>query len=135
MLKKWKQEVVNAGVQFGAAVHDTWFKAGMIIGVIIQAGAVPAFATGSGTLPWDGPIQTLTSNLTGPVATGISVVAFLAAGAALVFGEELGGIAKKALYVVLGISMIVFGNNFFFNDTATTEIYTMAPGRFPPCGW
>ncbi|OCX67835.1 conjugal transfer protein TrbC, partial [Acidithiobacillus thiooxidans] len=66
----------------------------------------------SGTLPWDGPIQTLTSNLTGPVATGISVVAFLAAGAALVFGEELGGIAKKALYVVLGISMIVFGNNF-----------------------
>ena len=112
MLKKWKQEVVNAGVQFGAAVHDAWFRAGMVIGVILQAGAVPAFATGSGTLPWDGPIQTLTSNLTGPVATGISVVAFLAAGAALVFGEELGGIAKKALYVVLGISMIVFGNNF-----------------------
>jgi len=107
-----KQQAVKFGVKFGTATRDAWFKAGMIIGVIIQAGAVPAFATGSGTLPWDGPIQTLTSNLTGPVATGISVVAFLAAGAALVFGEELGGIAKKALYVVLGISMIVFGNNF-----------------------
>ncbi|BDB13997.1 TrbC/VirB2 family protein [Acidithiobacillus ferrooxidans] len=107
-----KQQAVKFGVKLSTATRDAWFKAGMIIGVIIQAGAVPAFATGSGTLPWDGPIQTLTSNLTGPVATGISVVAFLAAGAALVFGEELGGIAKKALYVVLGISMIVFGNNF-----------------------
>ena len=112
MLKKWKQEMVNAGMKFGTATRDAWFKAGMVIGVIIQAGAVPAFASGSGTLPWDGPIQTLTNNLTGPVATAISIVAFLAAGAALVFGEELGGIAKKALYVVLGISMIVFGAQF-----------------------
>lgn len=66
----------------------------------------------SASLPWDTPIKTLQNNLTGPVATGISVVAFLAAGAALVFGEELGGIAKKALYIVLGIAMIVFGNSF-----------------------
>lgn len=67
---------------------------------------------GGASLPWDTPIQTLQNNLTGPVATAISVVAFLAAGAALVFGEELGGIAKKALYIVLGIAMIVFGNSF-----------------------
>ena len=71
-----------------------------------------AEASTSGGLPWDGPIQTLQNDLTGPVATGISVVAFLAAGAALVFGEELGGIAKKALYVVLGVAMIVMGNRF-----------------------
>lgn len=74
--------------------------------------AVHAEASTSGGLPWDGPIQTLQNDLTGPVATGISVVAFLAAGAALVFGEELGGIAKKALYVVLGVAMIVMGNQF-----------------------
>ncbi len=71
-----------------------------------------AEASTSGGLPWDGPIQTLQNDLTGPVATGISVIAFLAAGAALVFGEELGGIAKKALYVVLGVAMIVMGNKF-----------------------
>ena len=71
-----------------------------------------AEASTSGGLPWDGPIQTLQNDLTGPVATGISVVAFLAAGSALVFGEELGGIAKKALYVVLGVAMIVMGNKF-----------------------
>jgi type IV secretion system protein TrbC len=71
-----------------------------------------ACATTTGGLPWDTPIQTLQNDLTGPVATGISVIAFLAAGAALVFGEELGGIAKKALFVVLGVAMIVLGNNF-----------------------
>ena len=74
--------------------------------------ATHAEASTSGGLPWDGPIQTLQNDLTGPVATAISVVAFLAAGAALVFGEELGGIAKKALYVVLGVAMIVMGNRF-----------------------
>lgn len=78
---------------------------------IIASTAGNALAS-SASLPWDTPIQTLQNNLTGPVATGISVVAFLAAGAALVFGEELGGIAKKALYIVLGIAMIVFGNSF-----------------------
>ena len=71
-----------------------------------------AASASTASLPWDTPIQTLQNNLTGPVATGISVVAFLAAGAALVFGEELGGIAKKALYIVLGCAMIVFGNSF-----------------------
>ena len=81
------------------------------------AGAVYALTTidalaATGGLPWDTPIATLQNDLTGPVATGVSVVAFLAAGAALVFGEELGGIAKKALFVVLGVAMIVFGNAF-----------------------
>lgn len=78
--------------------------------VAIHAGAV--LAATNGGLPWDGPVQALQNDLTGPIATGISVVAFLAAGAALVFGEELGGIAKKALFVVMGVAMIVLGNGF-----------------------
>jgi type IV secretory pathway VirB2 component (pilin) len=69
-------------------------------------------ASTTGGLPWDNAIQTLQDDLTGPVATAISVIAFLAAGAALVFGEELGGIAKKGLYVVLGVAFIVLGNKF-----------------------
>lgn len=63
-------------------------------------------------LPWDTSIGLLQYDLTGPVATGISVIAFLGAGASLVFGEELGGIAKKALYVVMGVAFIVLGNKF-----------------------
>ncbi|SCC93509.1 Conjugal transfer protein TrbC [Thiomonas sp. X19] len=83
-----------------------------LVAAVFLATSAEAMASTSGGLPWDTPIQTLQNDLTGPVATGISVIAFLAAGAALVFGEELGGIAKKALYVVLGVAMIVMGNKF-----------------------
>lgn len=77
------------------------------------AGAGQALASTSGGLPWDGPVQTLQNDLTGPIATGISVVALLGAGAALAFGgDELGGVAKKLLYLVLAIAIIVLGNNF-----------------------
>lgn len=81
---------------------------------IVGAAALAAPAAFAGTgLPWDSAITTLKNNLTGPVATAISVVAFLAAGAALVFGgDELGNIAKRLLYVVLGVAIIVLGNNF-----------------------
>lgn len=85
--------------------------------IAMASAAMATFTTeamANGTaLPWDTPIQTLQNNLTGPVATAISVVAFLAAGAALVFGaEDLGGIAKKLLMIVLAVSLIVFGNSF-----------------------
>lgn len=95
----------------------TWMNlnkrlAGVAAGLIAWAYAGAALAATSGGLPWDSPVQTLQADLTGPIATGISVVAFLAAGAALVFGEELGGIAKKALFVVMGVAMIVLGNSF-----------------------
>ncbi|MHB8347394.1 MAG: TrbC/VirB2 family type IV secretion system protein [Acidiferrobacterales bacterium] len=90
--------------------RNKWRVTGIGILVLMHASAVLAATTGG--LPWDGPVQTLQNDLTGPIATGISVVAFLAAGAALVFGEELGGIAKKALFVVMGVAMIVLGNGF-----------------------
>ena len=62
-----------------------------------MAALVSQVAHAGPALPWDGPITTVVNNLTGPVATGISTVAFLAAGAALIFGgDDLGGIAGMA---------------------------------------
>jgi type IV secretion system protein VirB2 len=92
--------------------HAQAARRATLASTVFVATMADAFATTTGTLPWDGAITTLTNDLTGPVATGISVIAFLAAGAALVFGEELGGIAKKALYVVLGVAFITLGNSF-----------------------
>jgi type IV secretion system protein TrbC len=69
-------------------------------------------ASTSGGLPWDSALTTLQNDLTGPVATAISVIAFLGAGAALAFGEELTGLVKKLLVIVLAISLIVMGNRF-----------------------
>ena len=56
-----------------------------------MAALVSQVAHAGPALPWDGPITTVVNNLTGPVATGI---------------------AKKLLYVVLGVALIVFGANF-----------------------
>jgi type IV secretory pathway VirB2 component (pilin) len=68
---------------------------------------------GGASLPWDGPLETLRNNLTGPFAASISVIAFVAAGAALIFGgEDMSAIAKRILYIVLGVCVVVFGLQF-----------------------
>jgi len=72
----------------------------------------PALASTGGGLPWDSPLQTLQNDLTGPVATSISVLALFAAGGALVFGEELGIFVRRALMLVIAIAFLVLGANF-----------------------
>ena len=71
-----------------------------------------ALASTGGGLPWDTPLQTLQNDLTGPVATTVSVLALFAAGAALVFGEELGPFVRRALLLVVAIAFLVLGTNF-----------------------
>lgn len=71
-----------------------------------------AFASGA-SLPWDTPLTTLRNNLTGPFAAGVSTIAFVAAGATLIFGgEDMSSIAKRILYIVLGVCVVVFGLQF-----------------------
>lgn len=97
-------------MKLGSLIKNKVSRTATAVGAFFVGSSANASTTSS--LPWDGPLTTLQNSLTGPVATAISVIAFLAAGAALVFGEELGGIAKKALYVVLGVSFMVMGNKF-----------------------
>jgi type IV secretion system protein VirB2 len=90
-------------------LHNMKSKAGL---VLLSLLASPAFAGGA-SLPWDGPLETLRNNLTGPFAASISVIAFVAAGAALIFGgEDMSAIAKRILYIVLGVCVVVFGLQF-----------------------
>ena len=72
----------------------------------------PAMASTNGGLPWDSPLQTLQNDLTGPVATAVSVLALFAAGAALVFGEELSLFVRRALLLVIAIAFLVLGSSF-----------------------
>jgi len=72
----------------------------------------PVLASTGGGLPWDTPLQTLQNDLTGPVATAVSVLALFAAGAALVFGEELGLFVRRALLLVIAIAFLVLGSSF-----------------------
>ena len=80
----------------------------------VAVGAVlvllPDLALAGGTgLPWEQPLQTLQRSLTGPVAMVIALLALAAAGAALVFGGEMGDFTRRILMAVLGISVLLLG--------------------------
>ncbi|MGC9217496.1 TrbC/VirB2 family protein, partial [Acidithiobacillus sp.] len=67
---------------------------------------------GGGGMPWDGPLQTITDSLTGPVAMAIAIGAFFVAGAILVFGEDMSAFVRRLLMVVIAVCLLVFGNKF-----------------------
>lgn len=73
----------------------------------------PASAsTGGSGLPWEGPLSTIQSSLTGPVATAIAVIALFAAGAALVFGDEMSNFVKRVLIGVMALALLIAGSHF-----------------------
>ena len=75
--------------------------------------ALPAqAATGGGNLPWEGPLSTIQQSLTGPVATAIAVIALFAAGAALVFGDEMSNFVKRVLIGVMALALLIAGSHF-----------------------
>jgi type IV secretion system protein VirB2 len=83
----------------------------ILAGYLASASAALASTT-SGGLPWDAPLQTLAADLTGPVATSISLIALFVAGAILVFGEDLSHFARRALVMVIAIAFLVLGAKF-----------------------
>ena len=72
-----------------------------------QPHAAQAAAAGGGSLPWDTPLTTLKNDITGPVAFTISLLAMVAAGAALVFGGEIHEFVRRIIMLVLVASFIV----------------------------
>lgn len=93
-------------------------KARLVAATVAVSGAYMSCATRalasttSGGLPWDAPLQTLAADLTGPVATSISLIALFVAGAILVFGEDLSHFARRALVMVIAIAFLVLGAKF-----------------------
>ena len=76
--------------------------------------ALPAQAAtgGGGNLPWEGPLSTIQQSLTGPVSTAIAVIALFAAGAALVFGDEMSNFVKRVLIGVMALALLIAGSHF-----------------------
>ena len=67
----------------------------------------PAFASSSGSLPWEGPLQAIQESLTGPVASSIALAAVAVAGAMLIFGGELNDFARRMAYIVLVLGVLL----------------------------
>lgn len=57
-----------------------------------------------GGLPWETPLQNLLASLTGPVAQVLGTAAIVFVGLGLAFSEG-GGIMRRALWVVFGLSI------------------------------
>ena len=85
-------------------------RLGFQLGVLFALGTTGAFASETGTnLPWEGPLTTLVTSLTGPVAYAISVIAIVALGATLAFaGGEMGETMKRLLHVGIAVCCVVF---------------------------
>ena len=83
----------------------------LTFGLVATLSAVAGLAmAGGGGLPWEGPLQMIQQSLSGPVAGGVALIALVVAGSALIFGEDMGGFAKKMIGVVMAGAVLVLGN-------------------------
>ncbi|WP_306150246.1 MULTISPECIES: TrbC/VirB2 family protein [unclassified Roseibium] len=82
----------------------------MIFLALVGAGLLliePAFASGGGSLPWEGPLQQIQASINGPVAGAVGMIAVAVAGAMLIFGGELNDFARRLAYVVLVLGVLL----------------------------
>ena len=71
---------------------------------------VAAHAQGAGGSPWENAVNALKTSFTGPIATGLSLVAIVIGGLMFAYGE---GQSKKAMAgIVFGIGMAIGAVNF-----------------------
>jgi type IV secretion system protein TrbC len=71
--------------------------------------AVPAFAQ-AGASPWENAVNALKTSFTGPIATGLSLVAIVVGGLMFAYGE---GQSKRVLAgIVFGVGMAISAVNF-----------------------
>ena len=91
------------------------FLRSFILFVVFVMVPVAAFATGSG-MPWEGPMDKILNSVTGPWLRFGTIVAIIICALAVSFGE-VQGFLKKAIYVVMGLSIacgaVGWGLNFF----------------------
>lgn len=69
-----------------------------------------ALAQQSGVSPWENAVQVLQNSFTGPIATGLSLVAIVVGGLVFAFGE---GSGKRTLAgIIFGVGMAIGAVNF-----------------------
>lgn len=77
-----------------------------LFALILLTSSIAIGATTTG-LPWETPLQTVGSSLTGPVAGFISLIAIVLCGITAAIGQDLSGFVKGLIAVVFVISVIL----------------------------
>ena len=91
----------------------SWKKAGRLGALTFAASMALAentFAQGFGNSPWENAVQVLQTAFTGPIATGLALVAIVVGGLVFAFGE--GGAKRTMAGVIFGVGMAVGAVNF-----------------------
>ncbi len=68
---------------------------------------------GGGNMPWDAPLQTISADLSGPVAGFISLIAIVCVFGVLIFGGELNHFARTLCFIIMCGATLVAGNAFW----------------------
>jgi type IV secretion system protein TrbC len=63
-------------------------------------------------LPWEKPIDTIVSSITGPIAFGVAVLGVAIAGITLSFGGEISDLTRRVMMVVLAVALTVGSASF-----------------------
>ncbi|MBW4045563.1 MAG: TrbC/VirB2 family protein [Acidobacteria bacterium] len=72
--------------------------------------SMPVYAQAAGGDPWDNAVNVLRTAFTGPIATGLSLVAIVVGGLMFAYGE---GQSKRMLAgIVFGVGMAIGAVNF-----------------------
>ncbi len=83
-------------------------KIARTVGVIV-GWSLPAMAQ-SGASPWENAVNALKTSFTGPIATGLSLVAIVVGGLTFAYGE---GHSKRAVAgIIFGVGMAIGAANF-----------------------
>lgn len=86
------------------------WRRGLLTFAACLAIAENALAQQSGVSPWENAVQVLQNSFTGPIATGLSLVAIVVGGLVFAFGE---GSGKRALAgIIFGVGMAIGAVNF-----------------------
>ena len=76
---------------------------------VLMLAATPALAQGTGS-PWENAVNVLKNSFTGPIATGLSLVAIVIGGLTYAYGE---GHSKKTIAgIIFGVGMAIGAVNF-----------------------
>jgi type IV secretion system protein TrbC len=76
--------------------------------ILLWAFSLRLHAAAAGNLPWEKPMQTIATSLTGPVAYAIGLIGIAIAGGTMLWGGELTEFGRRACMVGLVVSVLVF---------------------------
>jgi type IV secretion system protein VirB2 len=100
---------MQATLTHSGGIRSRTRNAGFFALAVLIGSAVSFAAETGSNLPWEGPLNTLVTSLTGPVAYAISVIAIVALGATLAFASgEMGETMKRLLQIGIAVCLVVF---------------------------